>query len=131
MPRPSRQPAARRLATGWRALRNAFSLGQDPSACVGYVWRRDPVLIYLIGSNALQRQGKRPARGSGGTGRRTSLRGWRSQERGGSNPPFRTIRLASEASELNGAPSELPIACESRGFSLASYVRSWCPERAP
>src|SRR5207253_2262490 len=29
-------------------------------------------------------------RGSGGTGRRTSLRGWRSQERGGSNPPFRT-----------------------------------------
>ncbi len=31
-----------------------------------------------------------PPRGSGGTGRRTSLRGWRSQERGGSNPPFRT-----------------------------------------
>ena len=30
------------------------------------------------------------ARESGGTGRRTSLRGWRSQERGGSNPPFRT-----------------------------------------
>ena len=29
-------------------------------------------------------------RESGGTGRRTSLRGWRSQERGGSNPPFRT-----------------------------------------
>ena len=32
----------------------------------------------------------RPPRESGGTGRRTSLRGWRSQERGGSNPPFRT-----------------------------------------
>ena len=32
-------------------------------------------------------------RGSGGTGRRTSLRGWRSQERGGSNPPFRTNNL--------------------------------------
>ncbi len=29
-------------------------------------------------------------RGSGGIGRRTSLRGWRSQERGGSSPPFRT-----------------------------------------
>ena len=28
--------------------------------------------------------------GSGGIGRRTSLRGWRSQERGGSSPPFRT-----------------------------------------
>ena len=32
-------------------------------------------------------------RESGGTGRRTSLRGWRSQERGGSNPPFRTNTL--------------------------------------
>ena len=32
-------------------------------------------------------------RESGGTGRRTSLRGWRSQERGGSNPPFRTNNL--------------------------------------
>src|SRR5438046_215953 len=31
--------------------------------------------------------------GSGGTGRRTSLRGWRSQDRGGSNPPFRTNNL--------------------------------------
>ena len=30
-------------------------------------------------------------RGSGGTGRRTSLRGWRSQDRRGSNPLFRTI----------------------------------------
>ena len=29
-------------------------------------------------------------RESGGTGRRTSLRGWRSQDRGGSSPPFRT-----------------------------------------
>ena len=28
--------------------------------------------------------------GSGGTGRRTSLRGWRWQHCGGSNPPFRT-----------------------------------------
>ena len=28
-------------------------------------------------------------------GRRTSLRGWRSQERGGSNPPFRTILIDS------------------------------------
>ena len=26
-----------------------------------------------------------------------SLRGWRSQERGGSNPPFRTIRLGNSA----------------------------------
>ena len=31
---------------------------------------------------------------SGGTGRRTSLRGWRSQERESSNLSFRTIRLA-------------------------------------
>ena len=29
-------------------------------------------------------------RESGGIGRRTSLRGWRSQDRGGSSPPFRT-----------------------------------------
>ena len=38
----------------------------------------------------MARSGIRLYRGSGGTGRRTSLRGWRSQERGGSNPPFRT-----------------------------------------
>ena len=31
-----------------------------------------------------------PRRGSGGIGRRTSLRGWREQSRGGSSPPFRT-----------------------------------------
>jgi hypothetical protein len=43
-------------------------------------------------------RGNNPAsRGSGGTGRRTSLRGWRSQERGGSNPPFRTIARFARA----------------------------------
>ncbi len=43
-----------------------------------------------LGSTGHVRRPKTPPRGSGGTGRRTSLRGWRSQERVGSNPPFRT-----------------------------------------
>jgi hypothetical protein len=34
-----------------------------------------------------------PPSESGGIGRRTSLRGWRSQDRGGSSPPFRTNHL--------------------------------------
>jgi MFS transporter, ACS family, glucarate transporter len=40
-------------------------------------------------------------------GRRTSLRGWRSQDRGGSNPPFRTIRLGlgSHQGLAHGRPS--------------------------
>ena len=46
-----------------------------------------------------------PPCGSGGTGRRTSLRGWRPQGRGGSNPPFRTnLRsLAHEASSCSAS----------------------------
>jgi hypothetical protein len=48
-------------------------------------------LCYNEVSVASARGGRLPTlRESGGTGRRTSLRGWRSQERGGSNPPFRT-----------------------------------------
>ena len=48
----------------------------------------------VAGPRRQQTQDRTHPRESGGTGRRTSLRGWRSQERGGSNPPFRTIRLA-------------------------------------
>ena len=53
-------------------------------------------------------------------GRRTSLRGWRGQPRGGSNPLFRTIRLGlgSRRGLAHGGPSLGPSRVE------------WCPERA-
>ena len=57
--------------------------------------------------------------GSGGTGRRTSLRGWRSQERGGSNPPFRTTfqfnKLTCFSRVVTVASGEASVAglCES------------------
>ena len=82
-------------------------------------------------------------RESGGTGRRTSLRGWRSQERGGSNPPFRTIRLAFQlasgepqgslmASHCHGeCPERTKLASgEPRGSLMASSCHGECPERA-
>jgi hypothetical protein len=50
-----------------------------------------------------------PDCGSGGIGRRTSLRGWRSQERGGSSPPFRTTHSASPHSWRVTEPQALDL----------------------
>ena len=56
---------------------------------------RDRRRTEVVGTHAGPSQVGPHPRESGGTGRRTSLRGWRSQERGGSNPPFRTsLRLS-------------------------------------
>ena len=63
-----------------------------------------------LGSTGRVRRPKTPPRGSGGTGRRTSLRGWRSQERGGSNPPFRT-----KIDPGGLRPRRTPIRVRSRG----------------
>ena len=81
---------------GWRRSRSLVSLSSSLSPrdashilgfeCLAFVagkcWHgvSDDFLVALVS-------------GSGGTGRRTSLRGWRSQERGGSNPPFRTNHI--------------------------------------
>jgi putative endonuclease len=65
------------------------------------------------------------------------LRGWRPQGRGGSNPPFRTIRLARLDSllarswqaicpcESNGVPSDRSIVSKSRGTTFDSLA--WTP----
>ena len=54
--------------------------------------------------------------GSGGTGRRTSLRGWRSSEHRGSNPRFRTIYKKGQyllAFLLLGGSTVATSACQS------------------
>ena len=72
-----------------------------PCACADAAGRQAPTYVGLAGSIALLRE-------SGGTGRRTSLRGWRSQERGGSNPPFRIPPFAPFDSQT-GPPYGEPV----------------------
>jgi hypothetical protein len=65
-------------------------------------------------------------RGSGGTGRRTSLRGWRSQERGGSNPPFRTKAFVHRRPHAN--PTGLPLLFIGCGARWRSFVPAFEPK---
>jgi hypothetical protein len=63
-------------------------------------------------------------RESGGIGRRTSLRGWRTQVRGGSSPPFRTnSRFARSGAQGGHQPSPIGPA----GLGLHGRVPPFAP----
>ena len=91
--RPSPRPAATSSEVGGRSGRGAADTTAE--ACV--MLRHAPTRQYACGS--------------GGIGRRTSLRGWRWQHRGGSNPPFRTTHTPGRAGprQNQGRVAQKPV----------------------
>jgi hypothetical protein len=70
--------------------------------------RMDNVACVTVAGGTVDNQarhgGNRRRRKKRLVGRRTSLRGWRSQDRGGSNPPFRTNNLRRVCHLIAGQP---------------------------
>jgi hypothetical protein len=110
-------------AAPWRARVDGGRNGGTRSGTCEDTWgnRGIPENVFVAASAAdrLDSLGQR----GGSRIQRGPLRGWRPQGRGGSNPPFRTIRLGRSDSLYNLAPSLM--------VGLWPTQMPWWPSRVP